>query len=143
LPIRLDDPEAVRGKRVLVVDDGPTITHGGMAYGAGYVAARDGGAREIIDPRASAPASILGVYAAYPHIGLVLPAVGYGPEQVAALRETIEASTAEVVLSGTPLDLAALTSVSKPVVRARYQFEEVGEPALARIVETAIAPGGQ
>ncbi|MBE0609943.1 MAG: GTPase [Dehalococcoidia bacterium] len=142
LPIRLDDPKAVRGKRVLVVDDGPTITHGGMAFGAGYVAARDGSAREIIDPRASAPPSILEVYAAYPHIGLVLPAVGYGPEQVAALRDTIEASAAEVVVSGTPLDLAALTSVSKPVVRARYGFEEVGEPILAGLVEAAISGSG-
>ena len=139
LPIRLDDPEAVRGKRVLVVDDGPTITHGGMAFGAGYVAARAGGASEIVDPRASAPPSILEVYAAYPHIGLVLPAVGYGPEQVAALRDTIEASVAEVVVSGTPLDLAALTGVSKPVVRARYRFEEVGEPALAGLVSAVIA----
>jgi predicted GTPase len=142
LPIQLDDPEAVRGKRVLVVDDGPTITHGGMAFGAGYVAARDGGAGEIVDPRTSAPPSILDVYAAYPHIGLVLPAVGYGPEQVAALRETIEASTAEVVVSGTPLDLAALTGVSKPVVRARYRFEEVGEPTLAGLIEAAISGSG-
>lgn len=142
LPIRLDDQEAVRGKRVLVVDDGPTITHGGMAFGAGYVAARDGDAGEIVDPRASAPPSILEVYAAYPHIGLVLPAVGYGPEQFAALRETIESSTAEVVVSGTPLDLAELTGVSKPVVRARYRFEEVGEPALARMIEAAINGSG-
>lgn len=139
LPIQLDDPEAVRGKRVLVVDDGPTITHGGMAFGAGYVAARDGGAGEIVDPRASAPPSILEVYATYPHIGLVLPAVGYGPEQVAALRDTIEASVAEVVVSGTPLDLAALTGVSKPVVRARYRFEEVGQPALQGLIEAAIS----
>ncbi|NJD64224.1 MAG: GTPase [Chloroflexi bacterium] len=139
LPIQLDDPEAGRGKRVLVVDDGPTITHGGMAFGAGYVAARDGGAGEIVDPRASAPPSILEVYATYPHIGLVLPAVGYGPEQVAALRDTIEASVAEVVVSGTPLDLAALTGVSKPVVRARYRFEEVGQPALQGLIEAAIS----
>jgi len=101
LPITLDDADAVRGRRVLVVDDGPTITHGGMAFGAGYVAARDAGAAEIVDPRASAPRAILDVYAAYPHIGRVLPAVGYGPAQVAALRETIEASEAEVVVSGT------------------------------------------
>ncbi|MCL4241489.1 MAG: GTPase [Dehalococcoidia bacterium] len=142
LPIRLDEPDAVRGRRVLVVDDGPTITHGGMAFGAGYVAARDAGAGEIVDPRASAPPSILDVYAAYPHIGRVLPAVGYGPEQIAALRETIDASAAEVVVSGTPLDLASLTGASKPVVRARYRFEEAGEPALAAIVVDAIARAG-
>lgn len=137
LPIRLDRPEAVRGRRVLVVDDGPTITHGGMPYGAGYVAALEAGA-EIVDPRESAPPAIQAVYAAYPHIGKVLPAVGYAEEQVAALRETIERSTAEVVVSGTPLDLAALTGVSRPVVRVRYSFEEAGEPALMGLIEAAI-----
>jgi predicted GTPase len=139
LPITLDDADAVRGRRVLVVDDGPTITHGGMAFGAGYVAARDAGAAEIVDPRASAPPAILDVYAAYPHIGRVLPAVGYDPAQVEALRETIETSEAEVVVSGTPVDVAALTGVSKPVVRARYRFEEVGEPVLAGLIDRAIA----
>jgi predicted GTPase len=138
LPIRLDDAESVRGKRVLVVDDGPTITHGGMAFGAGYVAARDAGAREILDPRASAAPAILDVYAAYPHIGRVLPAVGYGPEQVEALRQTIDASEAEIVVSGTPLDLAALTGVAKRVVWARYLFEEAGEPVLMQMVRSAI-----
>lgn len=136
LPIRLDAPESVRGRRVLVVEDGPTITHGGMAYGAGYVAALEAGA-EIIDPRESAAPSIQAVYAAYPHIGNVLPAVGYGDEQVAALRETIDRSAAEVVVSGTPLDLAALTGAG-PVIRARYGFEEAGEPALMELIEAAI-----
>ena len=137
LPIRLDAPESVRGRRVLVVEDGPTITHGGMAYGAGYVAALEAGA-EIIDPRESAAPSIQAVYAAYPHIGSVLPAVGYGDEQVAALRETIDRSAAEVVVSGTPLDLAALTGAARPGIRARYGFEEAGEPALMELIEAAI-----
>ncbi|GMV85042.1 MAG: hypothetical protein AMXMBFR80_08990 [Dehalococcoidia bacterium] len=137
LPIRLDAPESVRGRRVLVVEDGPTITHGGMAYGAGYVAALEAGA-EIIDPRESAAPLIQAVYAAYPHIGSVLPAVGYGDEQVAALRETIDRSAAEVVVSGTPLDLAALTGAARPVIRARYGFEEAGEPALMELIEAAI-----
>ncbi len=138
LPIRLDDPGAVGRKRVLVVDDGPTITHGGMPYGAGYVAALEAGA-EVVDPRESAPPSLREVYAAYPHIGRVLPAVGYDEEQVAALRETIDRSPAEVVVSGAPLDLAALTGASKPIIRARYQFEEAGEPALLQLIESAIA----
>lgn len=137
LPIRLDDPGAVRGRRALVVDDGPTITHGGMPYGAGYVAAIEAGA-EVIDPRGSAPPSLQEVYAAYPHIGKVLPAVGYDEAQVAALRETIDRSPAEVVVSGTPLDLAALTGASKPIIRARYRFEEAGEPALLQLIESAI-----
>lgn len=134
LPIRLDDPEAVRGRKVLVVEDGPTTTHGGMAFGAGYVAARNAGAAEIVDPRSSATAFIRKVYAAYPHIGRVLPVVGYSEQQVEALRDTITRSDAEVVVSGTPLDLAALVGISLPVVRARYEFAETGPPALEKLI---------
>jgi predicted GTPase len=130
-PITLDDPEAVRGRRVLVVEDGPTTTHGGMPWGAGYLAAKRAGAAAIVDPRAWAPPGIAAVYAAYPHIGPVLPATGYSPEQLSALRETIERAPAEVVVSATPIDLAALLRVHKPVVRARYEFAETGEPTLA------------
>jgi predicted GTPase len=133
-PPRLDDPAAVRGRRALVVEDGPTITHGGMPYGAGWVAATRAGA-EIVDPRASASPALASVFVAHPHIGCVLPAMGYGDAQRAALRETIEASAAEVVISGTPVDLAALLGTSKPVVRVRYELEEVEQPGLGGVID--------
>lgn len=141
-PVRLDDPGAVRGRRVLVVEDGPTITHGGMPYGAGWVAASAAGAGGFVDPRASAAPAIADVFAQYPHIGRVLPAMAYGDAQREALRETIERSAAEVVVSGTPIDLAALLALTKPVVRARYQFEELDEPGLAGHVDALLAARG-
>ena len=134
-PVQLDDPEAVRGKRVLVVEDGPTITHGGMPYGAGYVAATEAQAAEIIDPRSYAAEEIADVYANYPHIGAVLPAVGYHPSQLQALRETINAADVDVVVTATPCDIGALIKIDKPVIRARYEFAEAGEPGLASLVE--------
>jgi len=135
-PVCLDDPEAVRGKRVLVVEDGPTITHGGMPYGAGYVAATRGEAAEIIDPHGAAVEEIRRIYRQYPHIGPVLPAVGYHPSQLEALRDTINAVDADVVISATPCDLAALIEINKPIVRARYEFAESGEPGLRRLIES-------
>ena len=134
-PVLLDDPEAVRGKRVLVVEDGPTITHGSMPYGAGYVAAIAAQTREIIDPHRYAVDEISAVYTKYPHIGSVLPAVGYHPSQLKALQDTINAADADVVVSGTPCDLQALIDINKPVVRARYEFAEVGEPGLGQVIE--------
>ncbi|MBI3782448.1 MAG: GTPase [Deltaproteobacteria bacterium] len=138
-PVRLDDPDAVRGKRVLVVEDGPTITHGGMAYGAGYVAATTAGAAKIIDPRISAAAPIQRIFAQYPHIGRVLPAVGYGAAQLQALHDTIDASEADVVVAATPIDLAALIATRKPVVRARYEFADAGQPTLQSLVDKFLA----
>jgi predicted GTPase len=138
-PVRLDAPERVRGRRVLVVDDGPSLTHGGMPYGAGWVAAVDAGAAEIIDPRASATPSVAQVYERFPHLQRVLPALGYGPEQLAALRETIDTSEAEVVVSGSPIDLATAAGLSKSVVRARYHFEEASDPGLWQLVENFLA----
>jgi len=137
-PITLDDPAAVRGRRVLVVEDGPTTTHGGMPWGAGYLAAKRAGAAAIVDPRDWAAPDIAAVYAAYPHIGPVLPAMGYSPRQVAALSKTIERVPADVVVVATPIDLAALLRVDKPVVRARYEFAEAGKPTLASLVETFV-----
>ena len=134
-PVRLDDAEVVRGKRVLVVEDGPTITHGGMPYGAGYVAATQAHAAEIIDPRPACTDEIAAVYAKYPHIGAVLPALGYHPSQLSALRESINATAADLVVSATPCDLAALINIDKPIVRARYEFAEVNEPGLGGLVE--------
>jgi predicted GTPase len=134
-PVTLDDPAAVTGRRVMVVEDGPSITHGGMAYGAGYVAATRAQAAEIIDPRSVAVAEIARVYAQYPHIGPVLPAVGYHPAQLQALADTINASDAEVVVSATPCDLSALIRLDKPLVRTRYEFAEVGTPGLGDLLE--------
>jgi predicted GTPase len=134
-PVQLDDIEAVRGKRVLVVEDGPSITHGGMAYGAGYVAATQAQAAHIVDPRAAASEEIAALYQQYPHIGAVLPAVGYHASQLQSLQTTINATDADVVVSATPCDISALIKIEKPVVRARYEFADVGEPKLSDLIE--------
>jgi predicted GTPase len=134
-PVQLDDPARVAGKRVLVVEDGPTVTHGGMAYGAGFVAATRAQAAAIVDPRPAAAAGIAAVYDQYPHIGSVLPAVGYHPSQLRDLQDTINAVPADVVVAATPCDLSALIAIDKPVVRARYEFTEVGEPGLGSLIE--------
>jgi predicted GTPase len=136
-PIRLDDASAVKGKRVLVVEDGPTITHGGMSYGAGYVAAVAAGA-DVVDPRPSAAPSISEIFQAYPHIGKVLPAVGYSAAQLAALQTTINDAQVDAVVSATPADLAHLLNLNKQVVRARYEFAEVDEPRLSSIVDAFV-----
>ena len=140
-PVRLDDPQAVRGRRVLVVEDGPTITHGGMAYGAGYMAATRGGAGTVVDPRESAGPALRALFARYPHIGRVLPAVGYDTQQLEDLREAINRSEVDVVVAATPIDLAALIAVNKPIVRARYEFAEAGEPTLGAVVDAFLADG--
>jgi predicted GTPase len=142
LPITLDRPDAVRGRRVLVIEDGPTLTHGGMAHGAGYLAALRAGAGAIVDPRPAAVPEIAAVYAQYPHIGSVLPAVGYTPAQLDALRRTIDAVDAEVVVAATPADLARLLGVGKPVVRARYEFQDLDSPGLWGSVERFLAARG-
>jgi len=138
-PIRLDAPEAVRGKQVLVVEDGPSTTHGGMPYGAGYVAAIQGGAAAIVPPRDYAVPEIAALYAAYPHLGPVLPAMGYSPAQLHALARSIAATPADVVVSGTPIDLAGLLRVDKPVVRARYEFAEAETPGLGDLIDRFLA----
>lgn len=133
--VALDDPKAVAGKRVIVVDDGPTLTHGGMAYGAGYIAAIRAGVGEIIDPRSSAVGEIAQVLRTYPHIGKVLPAMGYSQRQLDDLATTINASNAEVVVAGTPTDLAHVIHLDKPTVRARYEYAEQHEPGLGVLVD--------
>jgi predicted GTPase len=133
-PVTIDAPTALRGKRVLIVEDGPTITHGGMAFGAGYVAVQALGDVDIVDARDSAAPEIAAIYRAYPHIGRVLPALGYGAAQLDALRATINGSRADVVLSATPIDLARLGGIERPVVRARYGYADAGEPILERLV---------
>jgi len=133
-PVRIDDPALLCGKRVLVVEDGPTITHGGMAFGAGMTALRSCRDVELVDPRVSATPEIARVYAQYPHIDRVLPAIGYSDAQLAALRATINASEAEVVLAATPIDLARLGGFDRPIVRARYGYVDAGTPTLAAVV---------
>ena len=139
LPVRLDDPDAVRGRRALVIEDGPTITHGSMPYGAGFVAATAAGAAAIVDPRPAAVPEVRAIFAQYPHIGPVLPAVGYTPAQLEALRQTIERAEADVIVAATPVDLARLIAVPKPMIRARYEFAEADEPGLGALVDDWLA----
>ncbi len=134
-PVRLEPGATIRGKRVLVVEDGPTITHGGMPHGAGYVASMKAGVAAIVDPRSFARGEIAAAYQRYPHIAEVLPALGYHPRQLEALRETINEVPADAVVAATPCDLAGLIEINKPVVRAHYEFAEVGEPRLSDLVE--------
>jgi predicted GTPase len=134
-PVTLDAPSEVRGRRVLVIEDGPTLTHGGMATGAGYRAAVKAGAREIIDARPHAAPRLAQAYAAYPHMGPVLPALGYSAEDLAALRETILRCGAEVIVSATPCDLSSLLGVGPRIVRARYELAEAEDPGLGGVLE--------
>jgi len=138
-PVRLDDASLVRGRRVLVVEDGPTLTHGDMAFGAGTTAAIAAGAGEIVDPRKSAPASVLDMYARFPHLGKVLPAFGYSKEAEEDLRQTIVNSGAEVVVAGSPIDLDALLQLDQPVVRARYSYQDLDSPGLGQILDDFLA----
>jgi predicted GTPase len=133
-PVTLSEPDRIRGKRVLVVEDGPTLTHGDMSYGAGVVAAREHGAAEIVDPRPHAVASIAETYAKYPTTGGVLPAMGYGDDQIRDLEATIRATPCDVVLVGTPVDLRRLVEVDKPMVRVTYDLAERGKPDLAEVL---------
>lgn len=132
--VTVDRPELVKGKRVLVVEDGPTVMHGYLSYAAGYVAAEKYGAKEIIDPREYAVGSLRDLYEEYPHIGRVLPAAGYGRAQMDDLRETINRSSADVVILGTPTDISRYLGINKPVVRTYYELVEVGGTTLKDVV---------
>jgi len=134
-PIYVDDPEAIRGKRVLVVEDGPTLTHGGMKIGAGWVAARRFGAAEIVDPRPFAVGEITATYKKYPETGCILPAMGYGDQQVRDLETTINSSDVDLVVIGTPIDLTRVMKIEKPSQRVRYELEEIGKPDLEDILK--------
>lgn len=134
-PLFVDNPQAIRGKRVLVVEDGPTLTHGEMAYGAGWVAARRFGAAEIVDPRPFAVGSILETYRKYPTTGDILPAMGYGEEMVRELEQTINNADVDLVIIGTPINLAGLLKLNKPSQRVRYELQEIGQPTLAEILQ--------
>lgn len=123
--ITTDRPELIHGKRVLVVEDGPTLTHGGMAFGAGTIAAGKYGAKEVVDPRTHAVGSISKVYDEFAHLGAVLPAMGYSAIQIKELEETINAADCDTVIAGTPIDLGGLLKLNKPVVRIKYSIREV------------------
>ena len=129
-PLFVDDPAAIRGKRVLVIEDGPTLTHGGMKYGAGWVAARRFGAGEIVDPRPYAVGAIAATYEKYPDTGTILPAMGYGDAMVADLEKTINKADVDMVISATPIDLTRIIKVNKPMQRVRYELQEIGTPTL-------------
>ena len=133
-PVTLDPGPSLEGKRVLVVEDGPTLTHGGMPFGAGTVAALRDGAAELVDPRPFARASIADALEAFPHIGRVLPAMGYTAEMLEDLAATIDACAADVVVTGSPIDLGRLIETRSPIRRARYELEEIGRPTLADVL---------
>jgi len=134
-PLFVDDPEMIRGKRVLVVEDGPTLTHGEMSYGAGYIAAIKYGAAEIVPAREFAVGTIKEAYEKYPQVSEVLPAVGYSEQQLKDLEATINATPADVVVSATPINLARVIKVNKPIVRVRYELQEIGKPTLEDIIK--------
>jgi predicted GTPase len=137
-PITADNPDVVKGKSVLVVEDGPTLTHGGMQFGAGMLAAKLFGAREIVDPRPYAVHSIAEVFAKYPAIGSLLPAMGYGPEQIRDLETTIHKVPCDAVIIGTPVDLRRILKIEKPSTRIQYSLEEQGKPDLKTVLDNFV-----
>jgi predicted GTPase len=134
-PLSVDHPDEIRGKRVLVIEDGPTLTHGEMAYGAGFVAARRFGAAEIVDPRPFAVQSIAETFRKFPKTGPILPAMGYGEAQMRDLEQTIDRSDVDLVIVGTPIDLTRVMKINKPYKRVRYELQEMGKPTLEDILK--------
>jgi len=134
-PLMVEDPGAIKGKKVLVIEDGPTLTHGEMAYGAAWVAARRFGAAEIIDPRPYAVGTIAATYQKYPTTGNVLPAMGYGDAQIKELEATIAATPADLILIGTPIDLRRVLKINQPAQRVRYELQEIGQPTLLELLK--------
>jgi len=134
-PIKVEHPELITGKRVLVVEDGPTLTHGEMAYGAGVVAAWNYGAKELVDPRPYTVNSISDTYKKYPKIGTLLPAMGYSDEQIKDLEETINATDCDSVIIGTPIDLGRLLKINKPSTRVQYDLQEIGDITIEKILK--------
>ena len=132
--VTVEEPEKVKGKKVIVVEDGPTLTHGGTSYGAGTIAARQLNC-EIIDPRPYAVGTIKETYKEFPNLGKVLPAMGYSEEQMKELEDTINKAEVDAILVGTPFDLARLLKINKPSTRVRYTIQEIGKPDLKEIIE--------
>lgn len=141
-PLTVDHPELIRGKRVLVVEDGPTLTHGEMKFGAGIVAAQKYGAKEIIDPRPYAIGTIKDTYTKYPGIGTLLPAMGYGKKQIQELEDTINAVDCDVVIIGTPIDLSRIIKINKKSIRVKYELQEIGRPDLEEVLNQKIKDRG-
>lgn len=137
-PVTLDDPDAVRGRRVVVVEDGPTLTHGSMTFGAGVIGARAGGAAELVDPRPFAIGAIAETYVRYPNAAAVIPAMGYGEAQVQDLAATLDATDCDVVVSGTPIDLTRVITVNKPIIRASYALREQRPGSLAAELDAVL-----
>jgi predicted GTPase len=134
-PITVDKPELIKGNRVLVIEDGPTLTHGNMPYGAGAIISKQLGASEMVDPRPYAFGSIKETYEKYTHLGAILPAVGYGEKQIAELKETIDRTPCDAVVIGTPIDLRRVMTIDKPTVRAKYELKVLGPVTLEEILE--------
>lgn len=134
-PIFVEDHEKIKGKRVLVIEDGPTLTHGEMAYGAGYVAAEKYGAAEIVDPRPYAVGSIKETYEKYTQLEVILPAMGYSPKQLKELEDTINSVPADLVIVATPINLGKILNLNKPYVRVKYELQEIGKPDLEDIIK--------
>ncbi len=134
-PLTVDDPSVIKGKRVLVVEDGPTLTHGEMTFGAGTVAAQKLGAAEIVDPRPFTVASITATYEKYPKIGVLLPAMGYGEEQMKDLETTINNTDCDSVVIGTPIDLGRILNINKPSTRVMYELQEIGELTIESVLK--------
>lgn len=135
LKIIPEKPELIKDKRVLVIEDGPTLTHGELATGAAFIAAKEHGAKEIVDPRKNAVGSIKDIYEKYTHLQLVLPAMGYSKQQIKELEETINATDCDLVLIGTPINLKRLLKINKPAIRVRYEIEEIGRPTLEDVLD--------
>jgi predicted GTPase len=138
-PVLVDTPEMIQGKTVLVVEDGPTLTHGGMAFGAGFLAAERNGAAKIVDPRPFAVGTVAAVFERYPHIGRVLPAIGYSETQIRDLSATIANTPCDLILFSTPIHLCRLVSCDKPTLRVRYDYADHGEPSLEEVLKKRMA----
>ena len=136
-PVTVEDPSLIRDKRVLVVEDGPTLTHGEMGYGAGVIAAEKYGAADIVDPRPALKGSLVATFEKYPDIGVLLPAMGYGDQQVKDLEATIAAVECDAVVIGTPIDLRKVIKIAQPSVRVRYSLQEIGTPNLEDVLKNA------
>jgi predicted GTPase len=142
-PITADKPELIKGRRVLVIEDGPTLTHGNMPYGAATIIAKQFGAGEIVDPKPYAIGSIKETYKKYTHLGAILPALGYGEKQIAELKETIDRTPCDVVIIGTPIDLRRVMTISKPTVRVKYELQVLGPVSLDQILDEFVQRGKQ
>jgi predicted GTPase len=142
-PVSADKPELIKGKRVLVIEDGPTLTHGSMPYGAGTIMAQNSGATEIVDPKPYAVGSIKEAYKKYTHLGAILPALGYGEKQVAELKQTIERIPCDVVVIGTPIDLRRVITIDKPTVRVSYELKVLGPVSLEQVIDDFLKRRGK